>query len=284
MMSGLIQRGFFFVRPKCTGVESNHRADKQLEANWQVISPAWPGYPILCNIQPPGEVTCRKEHSSRAPFPKIAIYKMNVGELAAWVNDFSKFKKWAEADMYAEYVRQKGVDGKKIMRFKNKDLLYNLGIKKLGHRLDILKMVQDLCSSPRAQCLEQMERYHQRISSYSDSDESVASFDSPYNSAPEPDSACGRWLQRNISGRCERNGALWSDCDHEYYARRRPRAALNADNTNNARKQRVCDGRKIIGNTACNFTEGREISDQREKETVLNFKNLQYFIGENRLL
>jgi len=99
--------------------------------------------------------------------------------------------------MYAEFVRLKGVDGKKIVRFKNKDLLHNLGIKKLGHRLEILKMVQDLCSSPRVRCLEQMERYHQKISSYSDSDESVTSFDSSYNSAPEPDSLCGWKLQRN---------------------------------------------------------------------------------------
>jgi len=94
--------------------------------------------------------------------------------------------------MYAESVRQMGIDGKKIVRFKNKDLLYSLGVKKLGHRLEILKMVQDLCSSPRLRSLEQMERYHQKISSYSDSDESETYFDSPYNSAPEPDSSCGR--------------------------------------------------------------------------------------------
>jgi len=92
-MSGLIHRGFFFVRPKYTGVESNHNADKQLDANWHAISPAYPGYPMLYNMQPPGEVASRLEHSSRAPVPKIAIYKMNVVELAAWVNDFSKFKK-----------------------------------------------------------------------------------------------------------------------------------------------------------------------------------------------
>jgi len=182
--------------------------------------------------------------------------------------------------MYAEFVRQKGVDGKKIVRFKNKDLLYNLGIKKLGHRLDILKMVQDFSSSPRARCLEQMERYHQKISSYSDSDESVTSFDSPYNSAPEPDRVCGRLLQRSILGRCRERNGTQSDCDREYYLRHRPRAALNAFKNNKTRKQIVCDGRKIIGNTAWNFTEGQEIFDHQEKETAVSFNNLQHALGE----
>jgi len=44
-------------------------------------------------MQPPGEVAYGIEHSSRAPFPTIVIYKMKVVELAAWVNVFSKFKK-----------------------------------------------------------------------------------------------------------------------------------------------------------------------------------------------
>jgi len=74
-------------------VESNHKADKQLDTNWQPISPAWLGHSMLFYMQPQGEAASRVEHSSRAPVPKIAIYKMNVAELAEWVNDFSKFKK-----------------------------------------------------------------------------------------------------------------------------------------------------------------------------------------------
>jgi len=182
--------------------------------------------------------------------------------------------------MYAEFVRLKGIDGKKIVRFKNKDLLYNLGIKKLGHRLDILKMVQDLFSSPRARSWEQMERYHQKLSTYSDSDESVTSFDGPYNSAPELDSVCLRWRQRNIPGRCrETNGTRWSDCDHEDYARHRPRKTRRAYDTNTARKAGVCNGR-ITGNIARTLAENQKISDQKERETALSFESLQHAIGE----
>lgn len=82
---------------------------------------------------------------------------MDVEDLAAWVEDFSNFKRWTEADVYAESFRQKGIDGKKVIRLSNEDLKMDLGIARHGDRQEILTAVRELYSSPKARCAAKME-------------------------------------------------------------------------------------------------------------------------------
>jgi len=184
-------------------------------------------YPNLGrNCQTPLPPTFNIEPPPTAPFPKIAIYIMDVEELATWVEDFSNFKLWSEAERYAECFRRKGIDGEKIVQLNSKDLR-NIGILKLGHRLELLRTIKELYSNPRARCAGQMERWHQIVSSYSDSEWSVTSFDDSPKSAPEPDSLSGRNLQEKIP-----QGSYWSDGDGEDYTRQSSRTTLKACEAN----------------------------------------------------
>jgi len=178
-----------------------YQVNQNLGINWQTLLP-----PVV-NMEP----------LPATPFPKIAICRMNVEELATWVKDFSNFKRWNEADIYAEFFRLQGIDGEKIVQLNNKDLR-DLGISKLGHRLELLRTIKELCSHPRARCAEQMERWHQIVSSYSDSEWSVTSLDNLPKSAPEPDSSFRRKLRGKIP-----LGSYWSDGDGEDYIRHSPR-------------------------------------------------------------
>jgi len=214
-----------------------------LGRNWQTLLPA------TINIELP----------PTPPFPKIAIHRMDIEELATWVEDFSNFSRWSEAEMYAEFFRRKGIDGAKIVQLNSKDLRDDLGISKLGHRLELLRTIKELYTNPRARCAEQMERWHQIVSSYSDSEWSVASFDNSPNSAPEPDSSSGRQLQGNIP-----LGSYWSDGDGEDYTRHSLRTTLKACETNKSLKPIAGVGRKTNRKTASDITKGQEISDQEE--------------------
>jgi len=169
------------------------------------------------------------------PFPKIAIYRMDVEELATWVKDFSNSRQWNEADIYAEFCRRKGIDGQKIVKLNNKDLREDLGISKLGHRLELLRTIKALCSHPRARCVEQMERWHQTVSSYSDSEWSVTPLDNLPKSAPEPepDSSSARKLRGKVP-----LGSYWSDSE--------------------SLKPTACVESETIWSTASDVTEGKK--------------------------
>jgi len=167
------------------------------------------------------------------PFPKIAIYRMDVEELATWVKDFSNSRRWNEADIYAEFFRRKGIDGEKILQLNANDLREDLGISKLGHRLELLRTIKELCSHPRARCAEQMERWHQIVSSYSDSEWSVTSLDNLPKSAPEPDTSSARKLRGKAP-----LGLYWSDSE--------------------SLKPTACVGRETIWSTASEVTVGKK--------------------------
>jgi len=187
-----------------------YQVNPNLGKNWQTRS-----IPTF-NTEPP----------PTTPFPKIAIYRMDEEELATWVEDFSNFQRWSEAATYAESFRRMGIDGEKIVQLNRKDLR-DIGILKLGHRLELLRTIKELCSNPRARCAEQMERWHQIVSSYSDSEWSVTSFDNSPASAPEPDSSSGRKLQGKIP-LC----SYWSDGDGDDYNRYSSRTTMNTCETN----------------------------------------------------
>lgn len=199
-----VKRGdFLCVMPKY-GVVHRYQVNQQVcipALNCQGSIPTWLVNTTLYNNRTPEHVrgrTAKPYYPTSVSAPKIPIYRMNVEELATWVKYFSNSKGWIEADLYAESFVQKGIDGKKIVRLSNNDLKRDLEIAKLGHRLEILTMVKELHSSPKARCAAQMERYHNTISSYSDSENSVISLDSAPYSAPEPDSWSGREAPRNF--------------------------------------------------------------------------------------
>jgi len=212
MLSGPIEADF------------HYQVNPNLGRNWQTLLPP------TVNIEAP----------PTTPFPSIAIYRMDVEELATWVEDFSNFKRWSEAETYAESFRRMGIDGEKIVQLDRKDLRDHLGISKLGHRLELLRTIKELCSNPRARCAGQMERWHQIVCSYSDSEWSVTSFDNYPKSAPEPDSSSGRKLPVKIP-----LGSYWSDGDGEDYTRHSSTTTLKACETSKSLKPTAGVGRKI---------------------------------------
>lgn len=121
-----------------------------------------------------------REHS----IPDIPFHKMNVEDLAIWVGELASSLSWTEAGEYTESFRQKEVSGEQILKMDSKTLRDDLNIRKLGHRLEILRAVKELVPNPEAQCAEAMERYQSTISTYTDSDTSLVGI--PTRSAPEP--------------------------------------------------------------------------------------------------
>jgi len=225
MLSGPMQADFLY------------QVNSSFGSNWRTLE-----HPVV-NMEP----------LPRTPFPKIAICRMDVEELATWVNDFSILQGWTEADIYAESFRREGIDGEKIVQLNSKDLREDLGISKLGHRLELLRTVKELCSHPRARCVEEMERWHQIVSSYSDSEWSVAPSDHSSKSAPEPDSSSGRKPRGRMP-----LGSYWSDGDGEDYTRHSPSTSLKAYESNKWLKPMACVGSDTIRNTVSDITKGKK--------------------------
>jgi len=75
------------------------------------------------------------------------IQEMSVDETVYWINNLGKLLHWGYRDTcdIAKVFRQEKIDGSKIVKFENTDLK-KIKVKKLGHRLAILKAVRSLYS------------------------------------------------------------------------------------------------------------------------------------------
>jgi len=91
---------------------------------------------------------CRIELSALAKtIPPSVTYidEMSVKQTAKWIMDLGKLLQWEYLDtLYIAKLFCKGaIDGSRIVTFENADLK-ELKVKKLGHRLAILKAVKCL--------------------------------------------------------------------------------------------------------------------------------------------
>jgi len=158
--------------------------------------------PMFQNFQSP--LPAQVELPFPIPIPSTPIIRMTVEEVATWINKFANSRKWEEADKYADSFRRNQIDGKQMVELKNTDLWTNLEIAKLGHRLEILKTIKDLCPLPRARCANlmerstyMMERYKRTELIHHESDSTETSFDG--TSAPESRSRSSRKLRRRFT-------------------------------------------------------------------------------------
>jgi len=108
--------------------------------------------------------------------------KMSPEQIAHWIGEIARDQKWTEADTYSDLFRGKKVSGEQILKMNYQTLLSAVGIKKLGHRLEILRSVEELNSDPE-RCREVMDQF-ECMSTCSNSDTSPVSNRAP--STPEP--------------------------------------------------------------------------------------------------
>lgn len=274
---------FLFAIPNFAGAPVNLQVNQQagmpvpnFQGNLPVCMPIVNFNPMLQSFQMPGHlfhsIPAQLKQPSAIPTPQIPIYQMDVEDLARWVQAFANFKHWNEADEYAKSFRKNAIDGRKIVRMSNNDL-WGLEIAKLGHRLEILKAVRELCSCPKARCAAAMERYHHRVSTYSDSETSSVSFDTSPLSAPEPPSWSGGRFRRNIRRRGrESDRTSYSDGDREDYVASSGTSSGGMPEPYEITKEQkpvVSRRGKNIENKAFDTYEGQRLLYQKEKDETI---------------
>jgi len=133
------------IYPNCFGYAHN----TQTTQNFQ--GPVYVQPNILANREQSNQSV---QYSPSIEFP---LNKMSVEQVAYVIGDLARFKKWAEARTYSDSFREKKVSGEQIRNMDCETLKCYLGIIKLGHRLEILRVVKELNSDPES-CTEVMER------------------------------------------------------------------------------------------------------------------------------
>jgi len=187
----------------------------------------YPNYPMYQNLQIPSHLvqnTSNYRQLPTMPIPRIPIWQVGFDELATWVRDFACFKRWPEAEKYANSFRTKRIDGEKIIGMDSDQLQVQLQITKLGHRLEILRAVRELRSIRNHRAVA-MERYGR---SYSDTEKSELSSwctDHLPRSGQEPQRRSGR----KVSGSIRRHGRqgnkkVLSDVGRKIFSKPSPRS------------------------------------------------------------
>lgn len=97
--------------------------------------------------QSPGLVKYQSEKPSQILEPIFPIDTQDAEAVATWVLRLANQRNWDEAEVYAESFRKNKINGPKMVKLSNTDLWKTLNIKKLGHRLEILKAVRRICPS-----------------------------------------------------------------------------------------------------------------------------------------
>jgi len=75
--------------------------------------------------------------------PPSEVTQMNVQETSIWVQMLAGFKGWVEAIEYSEFFKFNGVVGHMLPYITVEVLRDELGIKKFGHRLEIVDAIKD---------------------------------------------------------------------------------------------------------------------------------------------
>jgi len=89
------------------------------------------------------------------PYSVDKFQDMSVSETAMWIQNLGELLNWNNIHKHAiaSKFMQHEIDGSKIMEFKTSSDLKKLEIKKLGHRMAIVKAAKQIC-----QALELVER------------------------------------------------------------------------------------------------------------------------------
>jgi len=116
----------------------------------QTSSGNFPAMPNPNNIHQRRRLRCQIAVETLAktiPPSATQIQEMSVDETVYWINNLGKLLQWGYRDTcdIAKVFRQEEIDGSKIVKFENTDLK-KIKVKKLGHRLAILKAVRSLYS------------------------------------------------------------------------------------------------------------------------------------------
>jgi len=74
--------------------------------------------------------------------PPTALSGMNVNEVAIWIRVFGGLKGWAEAKAYSVAFESNGVCGNMLTCLNVETLRDKLGVRKLGHRLEIVEAIE----------------------------------------------------------------------------------------------------------------------------------------------
>jgi len=203
---------FLFTMPNYIGLpvgnfHVNHQASMpahNFQGNHPARMPIGSFIPVYQNFQVPGQymhsMPAQVQQPSLISIQPIPIQDMDVCGLAACVKAFAQSKQWKEADEYAESFRRKCIDGRKLLKLSDNDLLVDLEIAKLGHRQEILRVIKKLGPCVTATCADTMARYpwyHNQVGNYYDSENSVSSIDSSQMSAPVPSFRSGGKYRRN---------------------------------------------------------------------------------------
>jgi len=75
------------------------------------------------------------------------VSEMNVDDTARWIRNVAKSKRWAEADVYAQSFKNNNITGYLLDKLETGSLKSELGIKKYGHRLEIMAAINELYSN-----------------------------------------------------------------------------------------------------------------------------------------
>jgi len=144
--------------------------------------------------------------------PLSNICKMSVQETANWIYNLGIHLKWDKADCYAYSLsfRREQIDGTEIMHLNHEKLLKILKVKKLGHRLTIIKEVMHLRRQKMIEKVNIMARFHEQCEIDSLFHPSLSTSESERMSAPVTKARSGKKLKK-VLGSCARRYGVSSD-------------------------------------------------------------------------
>jgi len=163
---------------------------------------------------------------------------MSVQETANWIYNLGIHFKWDKADCYAYSLsfRQEQIDGTEIMHLTHEKLLNILKVKKLGHRLTIIKEVMHLRRQKMIEKVTIMARFHEQCEIDSLFHPSLCTSESERMSAPATKARSGKKLKK-VLGSCARRYGVFSDgicrrhsASYDYRAKRSAKLRSNCYN------------------------------------------------------
>jgi len=103
-------------------------------------------------------MSMRPPVKKKIPSPETEFEDMSVDQVCNWIGEFGTSQGWCNSDTYTyvESFRLKKIDGRQLVCLTPEDFLEMNMVKKLGHKIAIVRAVKELKNS----AVNVMERYH----------------------------------------------------------------------------------------------------------------------------